>query len=199
MENFRKELEVLINKHSRENGSNTPDFILADYLQNCLMAFDSAVFAREQWYGRNENEVDMEFDELQREMKLEKAAIDINYNNICARATLYPGKSIDEIPRVTADDLRKQGWYSTEKPITTDDQRPTKTFSVYLGKGYHGMIGAPIRSWGVLIGNVMDYDMHSGEAQLQIFTRFEYESLAGETVENPNLWGLTFGFEPQKP
>lgn len=49
---FRKELETIINRHSMENGANTPDFILADYLCGCLMAFDTAVNARERWYSR---------------------------------------------------------------------------------------------------------------------------------------------------
>lgn len=49
---FRKELERLINGHSRENESDTPDFILADYLNDCLDAFDKAANAREKWYGR---------------------------------------------------------------------------------------------------------------------------------------------------
>lgn len=44
---FRDELETLINKWSKENGSDTPDFILADYLQSCLNAFDEAVRARD--------------------------------------------------------------------------------------------------------------------------------------------------------
>ena len=34
-EGFRKELACLINRYSRENGSDTPDFILADYLDGC--------------------------------------------------------------------------------------------------------------------------------------------------------------------
>ena len=49
---FRKELEKLINKHSMENGSNTPDFILGRYLIGCLQTFDDVVNAREEWYGR---------------------------------------------------------------------------------------------------------------------------------------------------
>lgn len=49
---FRKELEVLINRHSAENGSMTPDFILAQYLVDCLGAFDKAVSNREAWHGR---------------------------------------------------------------------------------------------------------------------------------------------------
>jgi len=49
---FRKELEQLINKYSKENGSDTPDFILARYLENVLQNFDAAVNEREQWYDR---------------------------------------------------------------------------------------------------------------------------------------------------
>jgi len=49
---FRNELEQLINRHSMENGSATPDFILADYLSACLSNFDQALAAREKWYGR---------------------------------------------------------------------------------------------------------------------------------------------------
>lgn len=51
---FREELETLINKHSLENGSNTPDFILAEYLCQCLMVFDTTVLSRENWYGRKD-------------------------------------------------------------------------------------------------------------------------------------------------
>lgn len=49
--NFRRELEYLINRCTRENESNTPDFILATYLSTCLMAFESGVRRRDQWYG----------------------------------------------------------------------------------------------------------------------------------------------------
>lgn len=47
---FRKELESLINRHSMENGSNTPDFILAEYLTSCLSAYDKAISWRDRWY-----------------------------------------------------------------------------------------------------------------------------------------------------
>jgi hypothetical protein len=49
---FRDELSTLINKHSKENGSNTPDFILAEYLTKTLAVFDETVATRERWYGR---------------------------------------------------------------------------------------------------------------------------------------------------
>lgn len=48
---LREEIAVAINRVSAENGSNTPDFILADYLVKCLAAFDSAANARDAWYG----------------------------------------------------------------------------------------------------------------------------------------------------
>lgn len=57
---FRKELEILINKYSMENGSNTPDFILADYLTACLSAFDKALKERERWGSQNLDEINIE-------------------------------------------------------------------------------------------------------------------------------------------
>ena len=49
---FEDEIRQVINKWSEENPSNTPDFILARYLLNCLDTFNIAVQAREEWYGR---------------------------------------------------------------------------------------------------------------------------------------------------
>ena len=51
---FRKDLETLINENSMENGSNTPDYILADFLNECLNVFDKAVKERSRWYGNKE-------------------------------------------------------------------------------------------------------------------------------------------------
>lgn len=44
---LRNELRALLNRASRENESNTPDFILAGYLMNCLEAFEDATRQRE--------------------------------------------------------------------------------------------------------------------------------------------------------
>lgn len=49
---FEKELEQLINKHSMESGSDTPDFLLAEYLRSCLVAFNIAITKRDLWYGK---------------------------------------------------------------------------------------------------------------------------------------------------
>jgi len=49
---FRKELETLINSYSMENESNTPDFLLADFLEGALITFDQVVKRRDEWYGQ---------------------------------------------------------------------------------------------------------------------------------------------------
>ena len=51
-EKFREEIDELLNRCSAENGSDTPDFVLARFLIDCLAAFDRAVVARERFYGR---------------------------------------------------------------------------------------------------------------------------------------------------
>jgi hypothetical protein len=53
-EQFAVELGALINHHSLENGSNTPDFILADYLVKCLVSFNGTLVQRAHWYGRQD-------------------------------------------------------------------------------------------------------------------------------------------------
>lgn len=52
MDTFKHELRDLINRHSMENGSDTPDHILAAYLAACLAAFDAAVQQRKHATGR---------------------------------------------------------------------------------------------------------------------------------------------------
>lgn len=47
---LEQELAELLNRHSVENDSNTPDFILAEYLTDCLDAFGKATRARTKWY-----------------------------------------------------------------------------------------------------------------------------------------------------
>ncbi len=51
MTDLEHELARVLNAASRENESNTPDFILARYLMDCLAAFEAASRAREGWYG----------------------------------------------------------------------------------------------------------------------------------------------------
>lgn len=48
---FKKQLEGIINSNNMEGTSNTPDFILAKYLYNCLQSYEIAVQDRDKWYG----------------------------------------------------------------------------------------------------------------------------------------------------
>lgn len=48
---FENDLRRVLNRHSRENISNTPDFILANYLMACLEAFDEASKVRKSWHS----------------------------------------------------------------------------------------------------------------------------------------------------
>jgi len=63
---FHRDLTSLINKYSKENESNTPDFLLANYLVECLGTFNRVINSRESWYGRisgmSNNEINLNED-----------------------------------------------------------------------------------------------------------------------------------------
>lgn len=106
MTDFRSDLQKLINRYSKENGSDTPDRILADYLIASLAAFDAATVARDRWYGHKGlsqmvtivDENDLERAERMREPKADKrptakhASIYEQHINDLAQAVLqvYP-------------------------------------------------------------------------------------------------------------
>lgn len=48
---FQKALEQLLNAHSMENASGTPDFLLARYLIACLRAYEEATVDRDTWHS----------------------------------------------------------------------------------------------------------------------------------------------------
>lgn len=50
---FEEGLRRVINRFSQENGSDTPDFILAQFLIDTLTAWNVATRRRETWYGRD--------------------------------------------------------------------------------------------------------------------------------------------------
>lgn len=55
MINLEKSIRELLNKCSRENMSNTPDFILAEYIMGCLELFEHTTNKRQQWYGQDKD------------------------------------------------------------------------------------------------------------------------------------------------
>jgi hypothetical protein len=53
VKDLNEELRELINRHSRENVSDTPDYILAEFLEICLIAFEKATEQRDAWKGKD--------------------------------------------------------------------------------------------------------------------------------------------------
>jgi len=53
---FEEELRTLINCHCLENASNSPDFILAEFILDSLDAFDSATKRRDEFYGEDHSQ-----------------------------------------------------------------------------------------------------------------------------------------------
>lgn len=44
-------IRMELNKRCVENESNTPDFLLAEYLIDCLKAWNKITKKRDKWYG----------------------------------------------------------------------------------------------------------------------------------------------------
>lgn len=57
MTKFEKDLALLINNYSLENETDTPDFILAEYLKDCLDAYTRLIIKKDQWWGRDTNKI----------------------------------------------------------------------------------------------------------------------------------------------
>ena len=53
MSTFEEDLRRLLNIHSQENESGTPDFILATYMLSSLQAYNTAVVSRATWRGES--------------------------------------------------------------------------------------------------------------------------------------------------
>lgn len=51
MTSLETRISEVLNEFCEENTSNTPDFILAKYLTECLGTFNTCINLREQWYG----------------------------------------------------------------------------------------------------------------------------------------------------
>lgn len=48
---FIQEVSAVINKYSMENRSNTPDFLIAEYLLGCLTVYENTVHRRDELKG----------------------------------------------------------------------------------------------------------------------------------------------------
>ncbi len=46
-----EEIRAALNRHSAENGSDTPDFLLAEFLVGCLETWNRTTRKRDEWHG----------------------------------------------------------------------------------------------------------------------------------------------------
>lgn len=89
---FERDLSALINMHSKENESGTPDFILASYLQGALDLFNKTVQDRATWRGER---IDSTFDVTQEEkVKVVTYSGELKMRNEIGEAeiTMWPGE-----------------------------------------------------------------------------------------------------------
>lgn len=56
---LKNDLTALLNKYNAENVSNTPDWILADYLMGCLANYNHTLKLRQVWYEANNELTDL--------------------------------------------------------------------------------------------------------------------------------------------
>jgi hypothetical protein len=46
-----QDIAAVLNRHSMENASNTPDFLLAEYMERAMSAAEIMISRRDAWYG----------------------------------------------------------------------------------------------------------------------------------------------------
>jgi len=73
---FEEELTNLINRHSMESCSDTPDFLLVRYLMDCLHAYEATVVDNKYWHG-GPNELAALREENERLERVKEAAIEL--------------------------------------------------------------------------------------------------------------------------
>lgn len=61
-DDLESDLAALLNRYSAENASDTPDFLLAQYLIGCLDVYAAAVKARDTWHDTEKFQDRAEYD-----------------------------------------------------------------------------------------------------------------------------------------
>jgi hypothetical protein len=130
---LKRDIAEVLNRHSAENLSGTPDFILSVFLQSCLNSFNQAVRARADWRGES-----VELPALQKLNDGEKEVPLVVYTNNqrneigTARIKVTPGEmyvagQIGGVLAMVLDDTK------SDKPLQepTDDPFPPDKRETY--------------------------------------------------------------------
>ena len=51
-EALTREISSVLNKYIQENRSNTPDYMLAEFMLGCLNVYENTISKREVWFNR---------------------------------------------------------------------------------------------------------------------------------------------------
>lgn len=144
---LERDIQDVLNRHSAENPSGTPDFILAAYLQSCLYSFNQAVCARADWRGES-----VELPVLQRLHDGEKEVPLVVYTNNrrneigTAKVKVTPGEMYvtAQVDSAVAELFRdSDAAYSLEEPRddplppTKHEDRPSTPFERYQREGFN--------------------------------------------------------------
>lgn len=154
---FQTALRREINKRSIESDSDTPDFILAKYLDACLENYNAAVVARDKWFGvdmwdgvkpSKKNKQSNDFPEFEKILKETPLNIRLSVSNYMAFVSLITelgyrddkawGEDENELhDKLTMcaqqhtihqlDDIK--GWINDGKPLQVPYPNPTNTTS----------------------------------------------------------------------
>jgi hypothetical protein len=142
---FEEDLKAILNKHSMENFSGTPDWILAEYLRKCLEAWDLGVRLRADWRGESTElpaliqlhkeivqEVPLLMYDLGQRHKIGTADIRVDHEKI---RTQSPIKGV--VPLFDADtiDIPKEDSPATDPSMVIDAEPAASPFQRYQQKG----------------------------------------------------------------
>lgn len=123
---FQQELVSLLNKHSMENYSGTPDWILAEFLRKCLEGWDLGVRLRSEWRGE-----DLELPALQRLDRDHKTIVKLRALLSDGIIRLNPEFRNTELYSELVDSARE----FDEKQTAKKEERPSNRFERYQQKG----------------------------------------------------------------
>jgi len=104
----KEDLASCINRWSIENGSDTPDFLLAEYLLRTLDVFGRTIDVREKWHGRPG------VNPLDRPRCIEARHVQEAIANGETYPPLEPGPYVH--PQDRGCTLPPEGWYCTREP-----------------------------------------------------------------------------------
>ncbi len=146
---LRDEIAQVLNRYSRENRSDTPDHLLAEFVLDSLDAFDRVVRMRESWYGR-----------VLRYGNDVPAPLQLVHNDPLQIADPVPSRDADLDPPIPVDQLKFIAEVRDEEPPVEEDRVPVRHFdwdeNTPLGTALGEAIGLASMCWTETPGGIFE-------------------------------------------